>query len=350
MSKTVNSLLSGGATYTFGNMKIALLHNSTLPPKTYGGIERIVMSLAKEYQRQGHSVVLYCKDGSQTGFEFKALPVGYSGEELSSDFFKDIDFLHSHQPLHFEPSIPFLVTIHGNGHEAEKYWPNTNFLSQSHARNHHAKHYIYNGVDLSHYPFVEKKEDFFVFLAKTTWRVKNLKTAIALANDLKFTLQVMGGSGRSTRYVKYNGLTDENKKLQLLSKAKALIYPTNWDEPCAAAPLEALACGTPVITTPNGCMPELVKPGTGFVCSTYQGMKDAVENIDQISQKNCRQSVEKFFSLERMAQDYLNMMATIQEKGSLDHQPRYQFNSKSVQYVFKPTSWNQIVFGLRGKI
>lgn len=334
-------------------MKIALLHDSVLPPKTYGGIERIVVSLAREYQRRGHEVVVICRNGSQLkDFETVALPAGYATMPPAQWLPKGLDFLHSHQPLarEWRPDVPFLVTIHGNGHEQEHYFANTNFLSQSHARNHSAKYFVYNGVDPDHYPYREKKDDYFVFLARTTWRVKNVKTAIAWANDLGVRLEIMGGNGVSRGLIRYRGLVDEALKLELLAGARALIYPTNWDEPCAGAPLEALACGTPVIASVNGCMPELVREGTGFVCKTYEELLAAARSIDSVSARACRESVKTFFSLQRMADDYLALMAKVTTMGDLDHTPHYNFKPEAVSMLYKPTVVNRLRYTLLGKV
>ena len=347
-------------------MRIGLLHESTLPPRTYGGIERIVVALSRSFLKRGHEVTVLCKKGDAlkiadapalvesgrlTVFE---LPDDYLERPPDAWLPKDLDFLHSHQPLRvsdeYRPSVPFLVTIHGNGSSAEKYWRNTNFLSQSHARNHSAKYFVYNGVDPARYRFIDEKEDYFVFLARTTWRVKNVKTAIAWANDLGVRLEIMGGSGVSRGKIHYNGLVDETEKVKLLSGARALVYPTNWDEPCAGAPLEALACGTPVITTANGCMPELVRPGTGVVCASYDEMLTALEKLKAVSPSVCRKAVEEFFSDERMADDYLNLMLKITRVGDLDHEPRFNFEASSVHLFYKPTPLNRLRVALTGKI
>jgi len=328
-------------------MKIALFHDSVLPPKNYGGIERIVVSLAREYTRLGHEVLLVCREGSQIkDYETMTVPAGTEPQELPTG----IDFYHSHQPLLKKPKTPFLVTIHGNGHPHEKYFANTNFLSASHARNHNARFFVYNGVDPDRYPFTEKKQDYFVFLARTTWRVKNVKTAIAWANDLGVKLEIMGGSGISRLNIHYNGLVDEDQKLKLLAGARALIYPTNWDEPCAAAPLEALACGTPVISTANGCMPELLRDNTGVVCHNYDELMSAAEEVSKISPLSCRKSIENYFSLKRMAQDYLKLFEKILNEGELDQKPKYKFSKNSAKALFKPTLWNRIQYGFTGKI
>jgi glycosyltransferase involved in cell wall biosynthesis len=332
-------------------MKIALLHDSVLPPKTYGGIERIVVSLAYEYRRLGHDVLVICRKGSKLDdFETFELPAGYQSTDPKTWLPKGIDFLHSHQPLPLKPSIPFLVTIHGNGHTGEHYWKNTNFLSTSHARNHSAKYFVYNGVDPDRYPFIEKKSDYYVFLARTTWRVKNLKTAIAWANDLGVRLEIMGGTGVSRGNIRYRGLVDEPEKVELLSNAKALIYPTNWDEPCAGAPLESLACGTPVISSVNGCMPELVRPGTGVVCENYNDLLRAPEVLKSVTPRACRDAVETFFSVRRMAQDYLALFDKVMKMGELDHEPKYAFDPASVRLLYKPTVVNRLRRAILGKV
>ena len=332
-------------------MKIALLHDSVLPAKNYGGIERIVMALAQEYTRLGHQVVIASRRGSQIqNYEFCELPDLHNRVDPKTYLPANVDFLHSHEPLHVQPSLPFLVSIHGNGHADEKYFANTNFLSESHCRNHHAKYFVYNGVDPDRYPYVEKKKDYFVFLARTTWRVKNLKTVLAWAKDLDVELRIMGGSGLSRGKIHYHGLVDEPEKLQLLKNARALVYPTNWDEPCAAAPLEALACGTPVITSANGCMPELVRPGTGVVCRNYDELLNSVDQLEKISPRACRDAVENFFSLKRMAEDYLVLIQKILNEGELQHQPQYAFEQNSVQLLYKPNLSNWFRLKFLGKV
>lgn len=332
-------------------MKIALFHNSILPPKTYGGIERILLALAKEYTRLGNEVVVIGREGSLVhDYEFVGVPPDFLTDKINQILPRGIDFLHSHEPLLEKPKIPFLVTIHGNGHVHERYWPNTNFLSKSHTQNHNGKFFIFNGVDPAYYPFQDSKQDYYIFLARTTWRVKNVRTAIAWAQDLGVRLEIIGGSGISRRNIHYNGLINEEQKLNLLKNAKALIYPTNWDEPCAAAPLEALACGTPVISSANGCMPELIRPGTGFVCANYSELIDAHSKLPGIKPIDCRKSVETNFSLVRMAQDYLTLIKKIISEGELSQHPHYNFNSSSVNLLFKPTVLNRARLALTGRI
>jgi len=336
-------------------MHILLFHDSKLPPPNYGGIERIVVTLAEEYSKRGHRVSVLCRPGSKlNGSAVVELPMGWKGGDIEKLIPSDVDFIHSHQPLTDEPKKPYLVTIHGNGHENEKYFANTNFLSQSHARNHSSNIFVFNGVDPERYTFVAKKEDYFIFLARTTWRVKNLKTVISWANDLKVKLKIIGGNGISRGLIEYVGFVSDAVKNKILGGAKALVYPTNWDEPCAGAPLEALACGTPVISTRNGCMPEMVLDGkTGITCTTYGELLSAMDKVSNINPKDCREAVEKYFSVSRMATDYLSLFEKIISDGPLvdkDHLPHYNFKKESVRFLYKPTLVNQARLLMTGKI
>jgi glycosyltransferase involved in cell wall biosynthesis len=333
-------------------MRIGLLHNSILPPENYGGIERIVVNLAYEYRKMGHEVVILSRAGSKmSDFESRSLPQDYKQQSPAEWLPKNLDFLHAHEPLSMLPQIPYLVTCHGNGKIGAEYSTNTNFLSRSHARNHNAKYIVYNGVNPSGFPYVEKKEDYVVFLAKARWRVKNLRSCIDFAKDLGVRLEVIGGQGINSRYVRYHGMIGEKQgKLEILSKARALIYPTNWNEPCALAPLEAMACGTPVLGSDNGCMPELCSEETGVLCQSYGDLIKGWQKVQSLRPEDCRKRVETLFSLERMAKDYLELIEHIQKQGNLDQQPRFIPDASTVNLIYKPTPWNRLRLALTGKI
>lgn len=330
-------------------MKIALVHDSVLPPKTYGGIERIIVSLAEELATRGHDVVVHCRAGS-TLRGARVLPADHDSRPADEWVEAGTEFIHSHQPLKLKPRLPFLITIHGNGQPGETYFANTNFVSESHARNHGSKVFVYNGVAPDHYPFASEKENYFVFLAKASWRVKNLKTTIAMANDLRVPLHVMGGSGQDSEFVKFHGLVGEAEKLPLLKKARALIYATNWEEPFGIALTEALACGTPVIASANGAMPEIVSPDVGVVCRTYEDLLAAPQKLSKVKAEACRARVEENFSVAKMTNGYLVLYARITKEGELDQSPRYAFDPSRIQFLFKPTVLNRLRFALLRKI
>ncbi len=344
-------------------MHILLFHDSILPAPNYGGIERIVVTLAEEYSRLGHKVSVLCKKGSKLPRPLHVIEVPENWDGQDVEFILksqknlnphgDVEFIHSHQPLVKEPARPYLVTIHGNGRPAEHYHANTNFLSRSHAHNHNSEICVFNGIDTKRYTYCAEKEDYYIFLAKTTWRVKNLKTALNWARDLNVKLKIIGGDGKSRGNIEYLGFVDDKIKNHVLGHAKALIYPTNWDEPCAGAPLEALSCGTPIISTANGCMPEMVSDDTGVICRNYQELLQAPQKLVRVSTLKCRQRAETDFSVERMAEDYLALMGKIIQIGKLvddKHRPRYNFKKTSVDLMFKPSFKNKLQVMITGKI
>jgi argininosuccinate lyase len=97
-------------------------------------------------------------------------------------------------------------------------------------------------------------------------------------------------------------------------------------------------------------MPELVRPGTGVVCGTYADLLAAVNKLDSIKTTDCRRSVETFFSVTRMAQDYLALFDKILKMGELDHEPRFNFDPASVKLLYKPTLANRLRLQLTGKV
>ena len=333
-------------------MKIALCYDVVLPALRYGGVERIVMGLAHRYREMGHQVFLFCRKGSQLpDFEHAFFPENWNGGDYAPLLPSDVDFIHIHQSDKLPSSKPYLVTIHGNASPGEKFLPNTNFVSHSHAQNHNAKYYVLQGIEVEKYPLEKHKQDYVVFMAKAKWRVKNLRTCIDFAHDNKILLKVIGGEGRNSKYVEYLGLLgDHEGRLDILAKARALLYPTNWDEPCALAPLEAMACGTPVIGSYNGSMPEEVLPGTGFLCKNYREFVGSFDRLNNLKPESIREIVTREFSSQRMAQDYLKLYQLIMERGTLDQSPHHAHDPKSVHYLFKPTLTNQLLYFTRGKI
>jgi glycosyltransferase involved in cell wall biosynthesis len=333
-------------------MKIALVYNERLPAVRYGGVERVVMNLAKSYTGMGHQVFILAGAGSEIkDYETATYPHDSAPQDLARRLPQDIDFIHLHQPEKVKPSRPHLFTIHGNASPGETFFPNTNFVSRSHAFNHRAKYYVLQGVDVEHFPFEPIKQDYYVFMAKAKWRVKNLKTAVAFANDLGVPLKVIGGTGRNTRNVEYLGMLGDNEgRLQILAGARALLYPTNWDEPCALAPLEAFACGTPVLGSTNGSMVETTLPGTGFVTSQYDEYLSFHEKVAALKPQLCRSIALEKFSSERQARDYFQLIEKILAYGELQQNPRHYNHPETVNYLYKPTLLNRLTFALRGRI
>ena len=97
-------------------------------------------------------------------------------------------------------------------------------------------------------------------------------------------------------------------------------------------------------------MPELVRPGTGVLCRNYEELLAAPLKLASVSAGACRDAIESFFSLERMAQDYIILIDKILREGELDHQPRYAFDKASVQLLYKPNIKNWLSVKVLGKV
>jgi glycosyltransferase involved in cell wall biosynthesis len=108
--------------------------------------------------------------------------------------------------------------------------------------------------------------------------------------------------------VRYLGEIPHDEKVELLGRARALLFPTLWNEPFGMVTLEAFACGTPVISTLHGAVPEVVEDGvTGFLCQDEPAFAEAISRIDAIDRRACRAAVEGYFSADRMVTNYLSL-------------------------------------------
>ncbi len=288
-----------------------------LPVKKYGGTQRIIVNLMKEQVNRGHKVYLL----SLAGTHLPSINVTTIKRPIRNfeDYIPDnIDIVQLYGTPQETPPKPYLVRIGGNGKPGEKFLPNTVFLSRNHAIRHETKYYIYNGIKLDDFTYSERKENYFVFLAKVSWKVKNVDFAIKLAKAMGFKLIVAGGWRLSfRRNIKFVGEVDDKEKAELLAGAKALIFPTNWEEPFGLVTIEALASGTPVITTNKGAMPEVVTPDVGFRCNTFEEFKEAINRIDEISPRKCRERVEENFTAEIMTGKYIKAYEKIIQTGNL---------------------------------
>jgi len=115
--------------------------------------------------------------------------------------------------------------------------------------------------------------------------------------------------------VVFLGEISEEKKRSLLRDAKGFVFPLQWSEPFGLVMIEAMACGTPVISFPYGAVPEVVKDKeTGFIVNSINEMVDAVKKIDQIEPEKCRKHVEKKFGVFRMVDEYEKIYKNISNK------------------------------------
>lgn len=201
---------------------------------------------------------------------------------------------------------------------------------------------VYNALDCDAFPYVEKKQNYFITLARFArdkgqhvaakicaergYRLRMAGTVAGIASPQKLLAELASPLSpyRSTadfryysdnilqytlkyRYITYSGNLSGTRKMKFISEAKALLFPIDWEEPFGMAVIEALACGTPVVAMNRGAMPEIIEHGvTGFLANNEQEFAEYVERVSEIDPAACRSAVEKRFSSETMASEYVN--------------------------------------------
>ena len=315
-------------------MKIVQICNGEIPPKKYGGTQRVAAWLTQGLLELGHEIVLLT-DGNTTidhkNLEVIKLPKNideiskkYGDEQIYKYLPNEYDIVHFHYNPKKEPPFPYVLTFHWLGNSRDKFddniLKNTIFASKKHALNNNRETYVHHGINPSEFKFKNDKEDRFLFLSKVSYSAKNVKLARKLAKDMKFKLDIAGGWRLSlSRYLKYHGMVGGKKKYNLLAKSRALIFPTLCEEPFGLVTIEALVSGTPVITSENGAMPEIIKNGVnGFRCSNYNEYKTAIKNINEIDPARCREIVENKFHYLIMSKNYINQYKSVLSEGKLD--------------------------------
>ena len=292
-------------------MKILFEYNGIIPVKTYGGTERILYWLMKELVILGHEVYLIAAPESQVD------SIGVRLIKRTDASWRhlvppEIDILHlfltPSEPL---PDHPFVVTIHGNGRQGEQFHCNTIFLSKKHAANHHAECFVYNGIDFDEYPFVPKQNNWqnFLFLAKASWKVKNLRDCVRACRQTKKHLHIAGGNKYSlSRYIHSHGMVNQKQKLALFQQVDALLWPVRWHEPFGVAIIEAFSQGVPVIGSSFGSLPELISRDNGVLCQNYEEFLHKLgTNPRQFDPEQIRRDAQQRFSAHSMAVNYLKL-------------------------------------------
>jgi len=329
--------------------QVAPLYES-LPPKLYGGTERIVHYLTEELVKQGHEVTLFASGDSITNAKLIA-PVN-EGLRLKKDCIdplayhiiemqevikraKKFDILHFHTDyLHFPFSnlgVPSITTLHGRLDIPElqdiyKTFPYQKLLSISNNQRlplPQAKFIktVYHGLPKNLHSMGNGKGDYLAFLGRISPE-KGIERAIRISLATNTKLKVAAKIDKAdlayyennVKYllnhplIEYIGEINEQEKTEFLGNAKALIFPINWPEPFGLVMIEAMACGTPVIAFNNGSVPEVIEDGvTGFIVNTMTQAIHAVSQLKYLSRIEVRKTFEKRFTAKRMVEDYVNV-------------------------------------------
>jgi glycosyltransferase involved in cell wall biosynthesis len=326
-----------------------------VPPDGYGGIEWVVSLLADSLVDAGHDVTLFASGDSRTKAELVAvyekapsLEIGRTLPELhhvlaAMERHADFDVLNDHSGLAGAilgglTRTPFLHTVHGplDGPVAPKIYrqiarvaPNVGLVSLSMNQRKPRPDLPWiancpNALDLSVYPVHPHKGDYLLFLGRMS-PDKGCHRAIAIATQAGLPLKIAGKMNdpeEKTYFrelvephlggeIEYLGEVNHGQKVELLQNARATLFPIEWEEPFGLVMIESLACGTPVIATRFGAVPEVLEDGVGgVIVDHYREMAAALERVDAFEPLECRAYVEERFAPERMVADYIQAYQT----------------------------------------
>lgn len=277
----------------------------------------------------------------------------------------EFDLLYFHHPeaalsaATEYPLVPTVYTLHDPIYPWYKELfelfasPNQHFISISNNQRRDAPDLpylatVHNGTDIKLFNFSEEHEEYLLFSGRITAE-KGIREAIQIANESKHKLLIIGpinhgSQGYFDQYVKpalnenvmYLGRMDQDQLVKYYQKAKALLTPVQWEEPFGLTTIEAMACGTPVISLHRGAAPEIVENGkSGFVVQGISDMVEAVSKVDQLRRHDCRKRVEDIFSYETMVDHYekvfLDLLNSNTAVGQLTPSVRLKKGIKKVQ-------------------
>ncbi len=326
-----------------------------IPPKLYGGTERVVSWLTEELIALGHDVTLFASGDSVTSAQLDAVwpralrldgsvrdPNALHMLMLERVYHRsaDFDFLHCHLDyypfsLFSRQKTPFVTTLHGRldlpehqpVFEAFSHIPVVSISASQRRPLPQA-----NWVRTVHHGLPEKllmpkpvKPSYFAFLGRIAPE-KGIDRAIRIAQHCGGKLKVAAKVDNVDREyfdeqiapmlkstdVEYIGEINDNEKSEFLSGAIALLVPIDWPEPFGLVMIEAMACGTPVIAFNRGSVPEVIDDGlTGFIVEDINGAIGAVDRLGHLSREKIRRRFEERFTARRMAQDYLSVYRSL---------------------------------------
>ena len=335
-------------------MKIAQIAPlcESVPPKFYGGTERIVSYLTEELVRQGHEVTLFASGDSETSAEL--VPCSDIALRLNpavKDFVphhivmidevrrraKEFDVLHFQiDLLHFPVIRDFagrtITTLHGrldlpDLHPFYAAFPEIPLVSISNdQRRPMPKHVnwvgnVYHGLPRDLLPFKrapadgylaflgrispEKRPDRAIEIAVRTGAMLKIAAKIDKV-DRAYWNEVIAPLVDAHDNIEFIGEIGERQKAEFLGNARALLFPIDWPEPFGLVMIEAMSCGTPVIAFPSGSVREVIDDGvTGFIAQNIDEAVDAVARLDRLDRGGVRRRFEDRFTAEQMAQDYI---------------------------------------------
>jgi len=330
--------------------QIAPLYES-VPPKYYGGTERVVSWLTEELVKQGHDVTLFASGDSETS----AMLVPGSPRSLRLDkgcidqlahhilmlenFYQragDFDVAHFHvdylhYPLTRRQLTSHVTTLHGRLDIPDlqplyREFSDMPVVSISNAQREplpdaNWQGTVYHGLPRDLFSFHPEPGSYFAFLGRISPE-KRVDRAIEIARRVGIPLKIAAKIDAIDQqyfkavvepllpepFVEYIGEVGGREKEKFLGNAFALLFPIDWPEPFGLVMIEAMACGTPIIAYRRGSVPEVMEEDeTGFMVTNLREAVAAAKKISGLSRRRCRDVFEERFTAERMAKDYLRI-------------------------------------------
>jgi glycosyltransferase involved in cell wall biosynthesis len=333
-------------------MRIALIAPPwfPVPPPGYGGVELVVGQLADHLTCRGHDVTLFACAGSGTSARVVSPLLDAPDPALVGNEWLDAhhaitsyleiqddryDVVHDHSGI-AGPAIgallrgrpPVVHTLHGPWNELARHYYSVvarhvhlvAISETQRAANLDVRYagVVYNGIELDRYPFRETKDDFLVYIGRAN-PDKGPTVAIEVARRAGLPLAMIVKKHEPFERTYWDEIVapllhDEvevyedvshDRKTDLLSRARAMVFPIQWPEPFGLVMVEAMACGTPVVARPAGAAVELVADGvTGHLRSSLEDLVDAVGRAGECPPAACRDRVARRFSAEAMVRGY----------------------------------------------
>lgn len=303
-------------------MHVVVASHHRLPVQGYGGTQRIVVALVQGLAELGHRVTLIAAPGTKlrgaTIVEVPAKRLRDPKLDLLPFIPNDADLLHAHVVVRrMVTALPFLQTLYGNLKSGEPVPPNTVFLSRNHATRFGGSSFVYAGLDPAEFFLRRRKEAWDLFIGRLH-SAKGYQWAVEAAKRSGRRLIVAGGWRPSfTGVVKYVGEVDGKRKAALLSRARCLWMPAQWDEPFGLTNIEALFSGTPVLGTRRGALPEILTPEVGALSDSLDEMVEDAETISTRDPATCRAHAERYFTHRVMAEEYVRVYQQLLATGTL---------------------------------
>jgi glycosyltransferase involved in cell wall biosynthesis len=321
----------------------------SVPPRLYGGTERVVSNLTEELVRQGHEVTLFATGDSKTTASLVAgcpralwqepgcrdtLPHHVRLVELVAREADRFDVIHFHLDYVHFPVVgrlpcPTVTTLHGRLYPPDEgaffdAYPRVPLVSISDAQRRpipraNWQATVYHGMPLDEQTFRDRPGSYLAFLGRVSPE-KGLDRAVEIARlagmplrvaakiypeERPYYERVIEPLFRASPWVEFVGEVGGEAKDAFLGNAFALLFPIDWEEPFGLVMIESMACGTPVVAFRRGSVPEVMTDGvTGFVVDDVPGAVAAVRASAELDRRDCRRAFVERFGVARMANDY----------------------------------------------